>query len=242
MRRGHGDSYRRFWWALAAGIVVATVLAVVVQALPSESALARGLELRPGEFCSLSKESYYRAHGYTCHLGPDGRNRLYSVGRSGPSKPQSPPSHVHHGPSVAFHRRVRKRGCRLRDHRRLPDRGCTPGAYFRGASTGMICRPGYAGRVRHVPEAMKRAVYREYGIRRHSASTYEIDHLVPLELGGSNARANLFPEPARPKPGFHQKDSLENWAHEQVCSGQRALRTTQRLMARNWLALYNLAF
>lgn len=85
-------------------------------------------------------------------------------------------------------------------------------------------------------------MYRAYGIGRHSGSTYEVDHLIPLELGGSNARANLFPEPAKPRPGFHQKDRLENWTHDHVCSGARALRSMQRRIARNWLTLYRAAF
>src|ERR1019366_5961663 len=47
----------------------------------------------------------------------------------------------------------------------------------------------------------------------------EGDHLVPLELGGDNVIANLWPEPAEPHPGFHEKDRVENYLHRQVCSG-----------------------
>jgi len=59
-------------------------------------------------------------------------------------------------------------------------------------------------------ERRARAVYGEYGIATHRPYQYEVDHLISLELGGSNAIANLWPEAALPKPGFHQKDAVEN--------------------------------
>jgi len=46
-----------------------------------------------------------------------------------------------------------------------------------------------------------------------------------LELGGSNSIGNLFPEAADPRPGFHEKDKLENRLHALVCSGKMKLRT-----------------
>jgi len=66
-----------------------------------------------------------------------------------------------------------------------------------------------------------------------------MDHLIPLELGGSNKQKNLFPEAARPFPGFHQKDVLENQLHASVCEGRMKLRTAQRLIATDWLQMYN---
>ena len=96
--------------------------------------------------------------------------------------------------------------------------------------------------MRNVSETTKEAVYRAYGIRHHSRATYEIDHLVPIEAGGSNIRANLFPQAATPRPGFHEKDRLENWAHAGICAGTLALRSTQRRIARNWLSVYRTAF
>ena len=71
-------------------------------------------------------------------------------------------------------------------------------------------------------------------------SAIEIDHIVLLELGGSNDIANLFPEKADAKPaGYHVKDKLENKLGQMVCDG---LRTTQREIASNWQALYKQAY
>ena len=61
---------------------------------------------------------------------------------------------------------------------------------------------------------------------------------MPLEAGGSNQFANLFPQPASPRPGFHEKDRVENAIHDRVCERGEALRPLQRRMAKDWVALY----
>jgi hypothetical protein len=123
-------------------------------------------------------------------------------------------------------------------HGALPDSACTPGAIFPKATTQQICKAGYASSVRNVPTSEKDQVYAEYGITHHSAGQYEVDHLVSLELGGSNDIANLWPEAASPTPGFHQKDQVENYLHDQVCSGAVSLKDAQHEIATNWLSVY----
>jgi hypothetical protein len=85
----------------------------------------------------------------------------------------------------------------------------------------------------------KDKVYAEYGITSHSSGQYQIDHFIPLELGGSNDISNLWPEPANPKPGFHEKDKVENYLHDQVCSGTRNLSGAQDAIVSDWVAIYN---
>jgi hypothetical protein len=121
----------------------------------------------------------------------------------------------------------------------LPDSACTPGAIIAGATKEQICQPGYASSVRNVPASEKDAIYAEYDIASHYPGQYEVDHLVSLELGGSNDLANLWPEPASPTPGFHQKDRVENYLHDQVCSGAISLSQAQIEIATNWLQVYN---
>ncbi len=53
----------------------------------------------------------------------------------------------------------------------------------------------------------------------HYGRTIEIDHIVPLELGGANEIANLFPEPGSRNANYHVKDELENRLHDLVCAG-----------------------
>ncbi len=120
----------------------------------------------------------------------------------------------------------------------LPDPGCTPGAVFSDATVAKICTPGYSSQVRNVPSSEKDQVYAEYGITSHATGQYEVDHLISLELGGSNDIANLWPEPADPRPGFHEKDKVENYLHAQVCSGKMSLQEAQYQIAANWMAIY----
>jgi hypothetical protein len=90
-----------------------------------------------------------------------------------------------------------------------------------------------------VTEAQYHEVYAAYGVPYPERSgTYELDHLIPLELGGDNENANLWPEPASPTPGFHQKDALEDALHGLVCSGQLMLGAAQQDIATNWYAAY----
>jgi hypothetical protein len=97
--------------------------------------------------------------------------------------------------------------------------------------------------VRNVPQAKKFAVEKEYGMAPgYYGRALEIDHIVSLELGGSNAIANLFPEPGSGPANYHDKDRLENRLHDLVCSGAMSLRLAQRGIARDWEALYRRVF
>jgi hypothetical protein len=60
----------------------------------------------------------------------------------------------------------------------------------------------------------------------------ELDHLVPLELGGSNDTTNLWVE-AGPLP--NPKDAVEDALNREVCDGTLSLRAAQREIAQNWL-------
>ena len=120
----------------------------------------------------------------------------------------------------------------------LPDPARTPGAIL-AVTAADICVPGYAKKVRNVPAAVKRQVYRSYGIARHRPGDYEVDHLISLELGGSNSVRNLWPESYRTSPwNARVKDRLENELHRRVCAGSMPLDEAQRLIAGNWVAAY----
>ncbi len=133
--------------------------------------------------------------------------------------------------------RTKTSGCVV--HGALQDSACTPGAIFSTATVQQICKSGYSSSVRNVPTSEKDQVYAEYSITHHSAGQYEVDHLISLEIGGSNDIANLWPEAASPTPGFHQKDQVENYLHTQVCTGAMSLKDAQNEIATNWLTVYN---
>ncbi len=127
--------------------------------------------------------------------------------------------------------------CHTRDHGQLPDPSCTPGAIdpavTQATIQSTICQAGYTAAVRP-PESqteqfkwnVAEPAYGQHGI------SGELDHLVPLELGGANDAANLWVE-AGPIP--NQKDPVENALKLAVCNGQITLREAQLEIARNWL-------
>jgi hypothetical protein len=68
----------------------------------------------------------------------------------------------------------------------------TQGVATWGRSAGMSDRwstSPFGGVQRNVPESEKRQVYAEYRIRSHSSGQYEVDHLIPLELGRAEREA-----------------------------------------------------
>jgi hypothetical protein len=120
----------------------------------------------------------------------------------------------------------------------VPDPKLTPGDAF-PVTVQDLCVPGYTKKVRNVPAEMKREVYEEYGVTSHGPGDYEVDHLIPLELGGSNSIRNPWPESHRTSPWNAQvKDRLEGKLHELVCSGQLDLKTAQLAIAADWIGAY----
>jgi hypothetical protein len=144
------------------------------------------------------------------------------------------------GSTVLLTKKTKTSGCKLGA---LSDRRCSPGAYSSKLTKTVICSPDFrTGPIRNVPDSVKHQVEIEYGLEpKQYGSTLEIDHIVSLELGGSNDPANLYPEEATfpdHSPGYHVKDLLENAVHKAVCAGKIGLRTAQRAISRNWELLY----
>ena len=126
----------------------------------------------------------------------------------------------------------------------VPNRKLTPGAVAT-REIATVCQTGYARRVRprgNVWRRLKDEVYNEYGLPRgqrssvdadgHRHAAYEIDHLVPIELGGAPADlANLWPQPMA---AAEQKDEVENRLHVLVCTHQITLRGAQSDIENDW--------
>ena len=67
-------------------------------------------------------------------------------------------------------------------------------------------------------------------------SLVELDHLVPLSLGGLSAVANLWPEEWDGANGAHVKDALELRLHDLVCAHKVQLANAQKAIANDWRA------
>ncbi len=73
---------------------------------------------------------------------------------------------------------------------------------------------------RNVPSSLKSEVFVENGIPKAERKNYVLDHKVPLELGGSNGKSNLQPQP---KAAGKAKDQWENYLAAQVRNGKMTL-------------------
>jgi len=90
----------------------------------------------------------------------------------------------------------------------------TPGA-VRPLSTAQVCAITWGKDVRHVSVALRTRVFVAYGIPVADRAGMIIDHLVPRELAGADAFANLWPEQ---EAASHVKDRTENALHRAVCA------------------------
>ena len=128
----------------------------------------------------------------------------------------------------------------------LPDAVCTPGAVDGRVSQATIrstiCTRGYTATVRpplDVTEKIKREQMAAYGLQGQRLGAWELDHLVPLELGGAaQDMANLWPQPWDGDANAHMKDAVEVFLNAEVCRGAMSLADAQREIATNWLQVF----
>jgi hypothetical protein len=73
------------------------------------------------------------------------------------------------------------------------------------------------------------------GFPRHAPGEYEVDHLISLELVGSNTMRDLWPEPYAGADNAHTKDSMENRLHADVCAGRITLARGQDEIVHWWM-------
>jgi hypothetical protein len=125
----------------------------------------------------------------------------------------------------------------------LPDRRCSPGAYAAKLTQKVVCSKSFrTSDYRHVTRGTMHDVERAYGMEaKNYGAALEIDHIISLELGGSNDPANLYPERltfANHQPGYRIKDKVETKAAKAVCAGTITLSYAQHQIAANWKLLY----
>jgi hypothetical protein len=119
----------------------------------------------------------------------------------------------------------------------LPDPELTPGR-VRQLTREQICTTHWGVDRRFVTEAMKRHVFRAYGIAWARRGEFEVDHLVPRSLGGADDILNLWPQPWAGDQGARKKDRLEVVLGDRYCLGEVPLRTAQRAFVNDWTAAY----
>lgn len=105
-----------------------------------------------------------------------------------------------------------------------------------------ICVPGWTASVRpssSYTNAVKLKLLREAGLPAAEAANYELDHLVPLAVGGHPRDPNnLWLQPWNGEWGAKTKDRLERKLQKLVCSGQLLLADAQSAVRTDWIRAY----
>jgi hypothetical protein len=115
-----------------------------------------------------------------------------------------------------------------------PNKTMTPGKIIPGVTRQDVCQSGYAKKVRSdLTKTKKQMIYRNYNVP-YDTSKYQIDHLVPISIGGSNDVENLWPQPIVHNAGYLEKQQVAQWLHEKVCNGSIQIEEAQRLMLKDW--------
>ena len=106
-----------------------------------------------------------------------------------------------------------------------------------------ICVPGYATGVRPATSytnGVKQMYFQRAKLNPRLAQAYELDHIIPLALGGHPRNLdNLALQIREGENGAKQKDRIEEKLQCLVCSGQVTLATAQRDILEDWQAAYH---
>lgn len=101
-----------------------------------------------------------------------------------------------------------------------------------------ICTSGWSAASRppvRYTNKVKLALMDEEGFHFVLPSEFELDHWIPIELGGNPTSWKNLTLQAWPGPnGAHEKDKLENMLHREVCAGRVSLKDAQSCMAIDW--------
>jgi hypothetical protein len=176
-----------------------------------------------------------------------------SVGEPACAKPSCGQFHLDRtaSQSLGQSKHPSRGGCQFRTSNGylLPDPQCTPGAINPQVTSEMLRNPAFGTkcvRNKTTSETKKKATYTWYGLKRPAhnngaTQVCELDHLVPLELGGADTLDNLWPQcgPADVKLReryFKKKDLVENYLSSQVRKGRMSLKEAQDGIAQDWTA------
>jgi hypothetical protein len=103
-----------------------------------------------------------------------------------------------------------------------------------------ICLYGYTKSVRPATSytnGVKKKLMQDAGIEAARVGDYELDHIVPLALGGHPRKlSNLMLQPWEGEHGAKMKDILEVRLQSLVCHGKLDLTDAQVCIAQDWEA------
>jgi len=122
------------------------------------------------------------------------------------------------------------------DRHYKPNPKLTPGDAL-NVTADDLCKPGHAEIDGNISVGAKSQVFERYGIRG-TLIGYNVDHLIPPGLGGSNSIKNLWPQPLAGDWMYQMKNRLEHRLRKLVCSGALDVKVAQQEIARDWIGAY----
>jgi len=130
----------------------------------------------------------------------------------------------------------------------LPVQMMTPG-HVLTVSRDEICRPGFGQSTADVPAKLRYRVLINYGLGGYDHGGLcsgpggcVIDHLVSVDLGGSNDIRNLWPLPSEGPWNAADKLRLAAELHARVCAGTLPPAEAQAMLSGDWIAAYRAIF
>ena len=112
----------------------------------------------------------------------------------------------------------------------------TPGATVQANST-QICAADYGVTAKPMSGWQRDEALTRYGVRPEGFSG-ELDHLVPISLGGSNDPDNLWPFHAQGDFTMDAKNALAVRLRDMVCTGKMSLKDAQDAFRKDWTKAY----
>ena len=121
-----------------------------------------------------------------------------------------------------------------------------PGVYFAEVTQDTIqttiCVSGWTATIRpstSFTNGLKQLMLSRAGLSSGDASNYELDHYVPLALGGHpRSEDNLWLQPWNGTWSAKVKDRLERRLQVMVCAGEVTLHAAQQAIQKGWRAAY----
>ena len=105
-----------------------------------------------------------------------------------------------------------------------------------------ICVPGYTASVRPsttYTNGVKQRLMREQSIAMETVGSFELDHRIPLALGGHPRNINnLMLQPWDGDNGAKRKDRLERALQRMVCASKVMLDEARRAIFFDWQAAF----
>jgi len=119
----------------------------------------------------------------------------------------------------------------------VPDPKLTPGDAL-PLTRDELCARAFHSNVPAIPISVKTEVFERYRISTAGSTSYQVDHLIPIRLGGSNSVRNLWPQPLSGEWNHALKNRLERRLRRMVCNGKLTLEAAQREIASDWIKAY----